>query len=207
MTEPRPQQKELEGEGEGAGKDEGSPASALLGWSWPHFLSLTRLILGPLLAWLVVRGRPEPAVLVFVIAIATDFADGPLARRSGRASALGALLDHGSDAVFVTLGLGALAVMGLVPALLPPFVALAFLQYSLDSRALQGRVLRPSTLGRWNGIFYYVLVGSPIVRDTLGLAWPSDAFILVVGWMTLLSTLASMVDRLWVLLRGEEIRS
>ncbi len=202
MTEPRPQQ-EIEGKGEG----EVSPLARPLAWSWPNFLSLTRVILAPLLAWLIVRGRPEPAVLIFAIAIATDFADGPLARRSGRANALGALLDHGSDAFFVTLGLGALAMLGLVPVYLPPLVALAFLQYSLDSRALQGRVLRASTLGRWNGIFYYVLVGTPIVRDTLGLAWPNDALILMVGWMTLLATFASMLDRLWVLLRDENVRS
>jgi phosphatidylglycerophosphate synthase len=204
MTEPRPQQ-EIEGI-EGKGEGEVSPVARPLAWSWPNFLSLTRVILAPLLAWLIVRGRPEPAVLIFAIAIATDFVDGPLARRSGRANALGALLDHGSDATFVTLGLVALAILGLVPVYLPPLVALAFLQYSLDSRALQGRVLRASTLGRWNGIFYYVLVGTPIVRDTLGLAWPSDALILMVGWMTLLATFASMVDRLWVLLRGENVR-
>jgi cardiolipin synthase len=198
MTEPRPQQER---------DPEASPAVGSLEWSWPNFLSSTRLVLGPLLAWLVVRGWSEAAVFVFAIAIATDFVDGPLARRSGRASALGALLDHGSDAFFVTLGLSALAMLGLVPVLLPPLVALAFLQYSLDSRALQGAALRASTLGRWNGIFYYVLVGTPIVRDTLGLGWPSDTLILMVGWATLLSTLVSMSDRLWVLLRRENARS
>jgi phosphatidylglycerophosphate synthase len=192
MTEP---QLELDREASGG-------IGSLL-WSWPNLLSATRLVFGPLLAWLIVDGRPGAAVLVFATAIATDFADGPLARRSGRASAFGALLDHGSDAFFVTLGLGALAMIGLVPLLLPPLVALAFLQYTLDSRALEGKELRASTLGRWNGIFYYVLVGTPIVRDTLGLAWPSDALILLIGSVTLLSTLISMLDRLWVLLRSE----
>ena len=85
--------------------------------------------------------------------------------------------------------------------LLPLLIALAFIQYTLDSRALEGQQLRASALGRWNGIFYFVFLGTPIIRSTLGWSWPGNEFILALGWLLLLSTSVSMADRLFALRR------
>ncbi|MBW2418779.1 MAG: CDP-alcohol phosphatidyltransferase family protein [Deltaproteobacteria bacterium] len=170
--------------------------------TWANALSLARLVAAPLCAWAVATAQHPAALALFAFAVASDFADGPLARRRGESSAFGGLLDHLSDATFVTLGLAACSLRGLVPAPLPILVALAFAQYALDSRSLSGRPLRASFLGRWNGIAYFVLLGIPVVRDGLGLGWPADAFVLAAGWALLTSTLLSMLDRAWALLRA-----
>ncbi len=125
--------------------------------------------------------------------------DGSLARRSGRVSSLGGLLDHGTDALFCSVGLGALAWLGVVPVVLPLLVAAAFLQYMLDSRSIAGQPLRASFLGRWNGIFYFVMLGIPIVRDALGIGWPGPGLVIAIGWALVVSTVASMADRAWAL--------
>jgi cardiolipin synthase len=170
--------------------------------TWANALTLTRLAAAPLCAWALATGHDAIALVLFSFAVASDFADGRLARRRRESSAFGGLLDHLSDATFVTLGLGACALRGLVPAFLPVLIALAFAQYTLDSRSLSGRPLRTSFLGRWNGIAYYVLLGVPVVRDGLGLGWPADSVVLSGGWALVLSTLVSMLDRGWALLRG-----
>jgi phosphatidylglycerophosphate synthase len=170
--------------------------------TWANALSLSRLASAPVCAWALSNGRPTAALALFLFAVASDFADGPLARRRGESSALGGLLDHLGDATFVSLGLGACALRGLVPALLPILVAFAFAQYVLDSRSLAGRPLRASFLGRWNGIAYFVLLGVPVVRDGLGLGWPADAFVLWAGWALVVSTLLSILDRVWAMARG-----
>jgi phosphatidylglycerophosphate synthase len=131
--------------------------------------------------------------------VATDFADGRVARLRGEASRLGGFLDHAVDATFVVLGLAALAHAGVVPALLPPAIATAFVQYAIDSRVVSGGRLRASALGRWNGILYYVLLGVPVVRDGLGLGFPGDSVVRVLGWLLVLATLASIADRAWAL--------
>src|SRR5262245_58712870 len=97
------------------------------------------------------------AALILAAAIATDILDGVIARRRGTASAAGRLFDHATDALFVTTGLAAGAVRGAFPWLLPALVGAAFVQYVIDSYVLErtGR-LRPSALGRWNGILYFV---------------------------------------------------
>jgi phosphatidylglycerophosphate synthase len=159
-------------------------------------LSLLRLATAPLLAVAILNGRAEIGALLLALAIATDFADGAVARRFGEVTPLGGLIDHGVDAALCVIGLGALAALGVVPGLLPALVAIAFAQYAVDSRTLAGRPLRASRLGRWNGIAYYVLLTTPVVRDALGLAWPGAGLVRAMAWALVVSTGISMADRL-----------
>jgi hypothetical protein len=102
------------------------------------------------------------------------------------------------------VGLAAWACRGELPVALAPLVAVAFAGYVLDSRALAGRALRASTLGRWNGIAYYVLVAVPIYRDLLGLGWPPPSWIRAAGWLLVASTVVSIADRLLALGRARQ---
>jgi len=163
--------------------------------TWANGLTLLRLLSALPFAAAVALGQTAAAALLFGVAVATDYADGPLARRRGEASPLGGLLDHATDAAFVSLGLGALACRDVVPAALPVLVPLAFVQYALDSRALAGAPLRASGLGRWNGILYFVPLGAAVIRDALGLGWPADGLLRAIGWVLVASTVVSMLDR------------
>jgi phosphatidylglycerophosphate synthase len=157
-------------------------------------LTLLRLLAAPAFAAAVLEGDAALATALFALAIATDFADGWVARRYGEATPLGGLADHAADALFVTAGTAALAWRGELPVWLPVAIAVAFTQYVLDSRP--GPRLRGSSLGRWNGIAYFVALGIPIVRDALGLGWPATAWVLGVGWLLCASTALSIADRL-----------
>lgn len=163
--------------------------------TWANLLSAVRLISVAPCTWAVLAGRWTIAGICFVVAVVTDLIDGPIARHHGDDSPLGGLLDHGSDALFVAATLGALATLGRMPWILPVLIVGAFLQYMLDSRALAGRVLRTSRLGRYNGIAYYVLAGIPIVSEALSLGWPPRSWVLGLGWLLVLSTVLSMSDR------------
>lgn len=159
-------------------------------------LTALRLALAPAIVWAIAEQAHGTALVAFALAVATDLADGRVARRYGEASSLGGFLDHATDALFVASGLGALAHAGAVPAALPPLVLAAFAQYALDSRALAGRPLRASALGRWNGVAYFVLLGIPVVRDGLAIGWPPGALVRALGWALVATTCASMLDRL-----------
>ena len=162
-------------------------------------LTGTRLLTAPLLATAVLHEARGAAALLFGWAVLSDLMDGRLARRRGEVSNFGGLLDHSTDALFCSVSLGALAWVAVVPVPLPFLVALAFTQYMLDSRSIAGRPLRASFLGRWNGIFYFVMVGIPVVRDALGLAWPGPVLVMAIGWVLVASTVVSMGDRAWAL--------
>lgn len=149
------------------------------------------------LVWLI--ARPEAAahgwlLVLLLLAIASDYFDGPLARRRGTASARGMLFDHGSDFLFVTSGLAAAASIGLLTPLLPLLIALAFSQYVVDSYWLhRQKQLRMSFLGRWNGIFYFL----PLLLIAIDRLLAADLAPLIVAlaWLLAASSIASIVDR------------
>jgi len=162
-----------------------------------NLLSLVRLLLAVPLALLVAQASPSAAAFastLFCVAIATDVADGRLARARGTASAFGRVLDHGADFVFVNAGLAAAAGTGALPWLLPFLVGVAFAQYVVDSYWLhRARELRMSALGRWNGIAYFVPLGGAILVE-LGLGFLAEPTRWV-AWLLVFSTLASIADR------------
>lgn len=160
-------------------------------------LSLGRLLLAVPFGWLMLRPDAESAgyaAALFCLAILSDLLDGPLARRRGTVSPLGGTLDHGADFVFVTAGLSAMAWRAVVPWLLPLLVVLAFTQYVIDSRQIEGRLgLSMSAIGRYNGILYFVPAGVDIaVRlGWAALAGPTRW----IAWLLVATTLISMGDR------------
>ncbi len=168
-------------------------------------LSFVRLACVPAVVLAICADAAVAAVAIFLLAVATDFGDGLLARRYREASPLGRLIDHSADALFVTAATAALAFTGVLPYLLPALIAASFFQYALDS-SLAGSIgsisLRPSSLGRWNGIAYYAIVALPIVRDALGLAWPGASLVTALGWLLVATTLVSIADRLRFSVRG-----
>lgn len=173
--------------------DAGLPAA----WNTrANALTLLRLLAAPALVLTILGGQTRAAALLLALAVVTDLADGRVARRFGEATRLGGLLDHAVDATFVTAGSAALAWLGALPAALPPLIALAFVQYAVDSNAAGAGALRASFLGRWNGIAYYAAVALPLARDALGLAWPTAQVVYGAGWLLVVSTLVSIADRL-----------
>jgi len=143
-------------------------------------------------------GGALPAALV-ALAIASDYWDGIVARARGTASAAGRLFDHSSDFLFVTAGLLGASAAGTVTVVLPILVVIAFSQYVTDSYFLhREKQLRMSRLGRWNGILYFaplVIIALARLPVPSGLAGPLLGLAAAVGWVLVLSTVASIVDR------------
>jgi len=167
-----------------------------------HVLTGLRLLLAAPVALAFARPEQFPPLALLaavLVAIATDYFDGIMARRTDSASDRGRLFDHTTDFLFVSAGLCGAAVAGDVPAVLPILIVFAFSQYVLDSYWLhREKKLRMSVLGRWNGILYFVslvviavsrLNIMPVSRE----AWA--ALILGLSYALILSTSASIVDR------------
>ncbi len=154
-------------------------------------VTFLRLLLVAPFAYTILQdgGAPFSALLI-LFAIATDLADGPIARGLGTASDFGRMLDHGTDFLFVVSGLAALALRGTITFMLPLMIVLAFAQYVIGS----GKVLRMNRLGRTNGILYFFpLCGDILAR--LGLTFLAP-LIAPLAWVLVVATLVSIGDRL-----------
>jgi len=141
------------------------------------------------------RGSAIFALVVWVVALITDFLDGPIARRRGTVTAFSGTFDHTSDFLFVTSGLYAGALRGAFPWILPLLVTAAFAQYVIDSYFVHRHAkLRGSKLGRYNGILYFVpSIVDILIRMGLGFLAP---LLTILVWLLVLTTLLSMGQRL-----------
>ena len=162
-------------------------------------LSLSRLFIAPVIAWIILSDWWLTASFFLLLAILSDLLDGPIARKKGQETAFGGLLDHSCDALLVAVLLFVLNKTHGIPILLPILVVGSFLQYVLDSKALSGHKLRTSLLGRSNGIAYYVLASICIFSGAVGI-FQLDKVLIICAWILIASTLASMSERLWTLL-------
>lgn len=85
----------------------------------PNLLSFLRLALVPVFLVLLLSKEDLWALLVLVIASATDYLDGYLARRLNQQTRLGQLLDPAADRLYILATLIGLAVTGVIPVWLP----------------------------------------------------------------------------------------
>ncbi len=106
----------------------------------PNALTLLRLLAIPVVLFLLFAREDVAAAVVFVLAAATDFLDGKLARWRGGTSYLGTILDPVADRLMLSSVAVVLAVRGLLP---PPVVALLVgrdLLALLGSLAFRGKI-------------------------------------------------------------------
>ena len=161
-------------------------------------LTALRLLLVVPFAFFMTRGDERSALfalIVWVVALATDFLDGPIARRRGTVSALSGAFDHTSDFLFVVSGIFAGATRGVFTWILPICITAAFAQYAIDSYWLHRQIkFRGSKLGRYNGMLYFVPPCMDIVIR-LGARF-LQPLLTVLVWVLIVSTLVSMGQRL-----------
>jgi len=90
-------------------------------WNLPNALTLLRLLLVPLFGWLLLRedgtdaASSVAAVVLFVVAMATDVIDGRIARERGQVTAFGKIADPIADKALVGTALIGLSLLGEVP--------------------------------------------------------------------------------------------
>ncbi|NKB35488.1 MAG: hypothetical protein GKR91_20500 [Pseudomonadales bacterium] len=176
-----------------------------------NLLTAIRLLLVIPVAWSFADESLLPGwllLLLILLAIATDYFDGKVARATNTASAKGQLFDHGTDFLFVTTGLAGCALAGVTNPYLPALIVIAFSQYVLDSHYLfHQKDLRMSILGRWNGIFYFApLLIIACARLGLGqdVSDVLETAASVIAWLLLVSTILSIFDRTIAPLRTSE---
>jgi cardiolipin synthase len=120
-------------------------------------LTMLRIVLIPAFVLLVVDGRLGTALLVFMMAGATDALDGLIARRAGQRTSLGAWLDPMADKLllvttFIVLTLPAIPLTNHLPLWLTVVVisrdVVILAVVAIVNLAIGPRTFRPSMLGK-----------------------------------------------------------
>jgi cardiolipin synthase len=169
----------------------------------PNTLTLGRIVLVPLVVWLIIAHEMRAAFLLFLLAGLSDAADGFLAKRYGWHSELGAYLDPIADkallvSIYVTLGFAGHLPVWLVIAVVSRdilIVGAVVLSWML-SRPLS---MQPLLISKANTLSQIVLAG--LVLAELGLGLGLHELITVLIWVTGTLTIVSAAAYFWAWLR------
>jgi cardiolipin synthase len=163
-------------------------------------LTLLRLLLVPAFVLLVVYGYFGWALIVFLVAGATDAFDGLAARKAGQNTSLGEWLDPAADKLllvttFVVLTLPNLGLVNRIPVWLTVLIISRdigiVLTVAIVSLAMGPRTFKPSLLGKAATAFFILTCVVVMYFNYLGTTSVIvDAFI----WGSLAITLASGID-------------
>ncbi|HRP10844.1 MAG TPA: CDP-diacylglycerol--glycerol-3-phosphate 3-phosphatidyltransferase [Terricaulis sp.] len=165
----------------------------------PLLLTLFRLAMGPAIAalvlWAATQLHGDPllagfiyalALILFVLAAITDWADGVLARKYDAVTPLGAALDHTADKVLIVCVLLALAYAALPLELVAAAiiivgrdVAIAGLREALGG---QGKALPVSALGKWKAAAEMAGVGAFMAFQAAALLYAAEGWVSGLSW-------------------------
>ena len=165
----------------------------------PNSLTLVRIVLVPLVVWLIIDHEMTAAFLLFLLAGFSDAADGYIAKRYGWRSELGAYLDPIADkallvSIYVTLGLAGHLPVWLVIAVVSRDILIVWavvLSWML-SRPL---TMHPLLISKVNTFAQIVLAG--LVLAELGLGLGLEPVVKVLIWVTGALTILSAAAYFW----------
>jgi CDP-diacylglycerol--glycerol-3-phosphate 3-phosphatidyltransferase len=188
-------------------------------WTAANAVTLSRLALAPVLLLLAYLGLPRAFVAALAVSLATDIADGKLARRLGQASRRGARLDSWADlATYASVPLcaywlrpdlvhtEALTFWTIVAAFAVP-IAYGFAKFGrLTSYHTRGAVIAAYALG---GAALVLFAGGPVWPLRVAAAVLVAAELEEIAITAVLPRPVAMVRSLAVALRlrGEELRA
>jgi len=169
----------------------------------PNIITLGRVILVPLVFWLLVTGQTQGAFFAFIVAGISDGVDGYLAKTYGWTTELGAYLDPLADkllivSIFLALGVGGKLPLWLVIAVVSRdiLIVIAIVLSWLLGNPVR---IRPLIVSKANTLAQIVLAGTVLADEGFGLGFENARFVLI--WITGALTFASLAAylRSWLL--------
>jgi cardiolipin synthase (CMP-forming) len=175
----------------------------------PNLITLGRLILVPVIVWLLVSGEMATAFAAFLVAGLSDAADGFLAKRFKMETELGAYLDPLADkmlivCIFVTLGISGHLPAWLVIAVVSRDV-LIVMAVVLSWVMGQPVKIKPLIVSKANTLAQIILAGTVLADEAFGLNWSVLRTLLIATTAALtVASLVSYLDR-WMRHMSEPI--
>jgi len=162
------------------------------GLTIPNWLTLTRILMLPILVFVLLQGSSGSRALaaaIFIVAALTDWLDGHLARKNDQITSLGELLDPVADKLLIVAALLPLVALGKVDAwVVGILLGREFLVTTMRTIALRHGIIVPA---------------SPIGKTKMGLEVTAIIFLITellppIGtfliWAAMIVSLVSAVD-------------
>ena len=162
----------------------------------PTYLTIFRIFLVPVLVAVMLTrfdGKEWLGAGIFLLASATDFFDGYIARKRKEVTSLGQLLAPIADKLLVSAAFISLVEMGLAPAwMVVIIIGREFAVSGLRQIALTYKIVIPaSALGKFKMISQVIAISLLILGEKFRFLWvPGIVFL----WIVLVFAIGSSVD-------------
>ena len=168
--------------------------------SLPNLISLARLGLVPVVIAMITSGAWVEAFLIFVAAGVSDAVDGFLAKRFNLQSELGAYLDPLADKALLISIYVALAVIGVLPAVIA--IVVVFRDVLIIGAVIMSWLLdnpvkiQPLTVSKFNTAAQIILAGSVLGAKAfeIDMGMWYQALLYLVALLTIASTAAYLTQ-------------
>jgi cardiolipin synthase (CMP-forming) len=165
----------------------------------PNLLCVLRMLLVPLIVWLLALAEYRIALALFVVAGATDALDGFLAKRFDWRTQLGGLLDPVADKLLLSTLFITLGVLALVPLWLVVFVIARDAVIAAGALAYRGLIgpftWRARPMSKLNTAAQLLFVLGAMTHAAY--AVPQPSVLAVIGALIVATTLLSGADYVW----------
>ncbi|MEY4163903.1 MAG: hypothetical protein RLZZ79_855 [Actinomycetota bacterium] len=158
--------------------------SSRLMFTVPNLLTGLRALGIPIFLWLILSAEAYPAaVIVLVIAGATDYFDGKLARALNQESRFGELMDPAVDRLYIAAVLIAMYVTEVIPLLVLSLIILRDIALAFLLLAMKGRGIPPfkvTYLGK--AATFNILYALPLLLLTVSAEGNLAQAAFILGW-------------------------
>jgi cardiolipin synthase len=165
----------------------------------PNAISVLRILLVVPIAWLIVDGQYDWALILFFVAGISDAIDGYLARKFAWQSPMGALLDPLADKLLVLASFTSIWIAGLIPLWLAALIIFrdaiiicGATVYHFRIKPVEGD---PTLISKLNTTLQIVLVLTVLSRSAYG--WPASEVVLLAGAAVFVTVAISGFDYVW----------
>lgn len=147
-------------------------------WNLPNILTIVRIILIPVFVVFFVLKQDKIALLIFLLASATDWLDGYLARKNNQITDFGKLMDPLADKLMVCTALICQGVRGAIPwfAILIVVAKESFMLFGATYMLNKGVVVYSNILGKAAQVSFIAALVLSFWHEELAaapLAWDS----------------------------------
>ncbi|KAL8214715.1 hypothetical protein R6Q57_004164 [Mikania cordata] len=179
--------------------------------NWPNFISMSRLVSGPVLGWMIMNDMYLPAFFGLLVSGATDWLDGYVARKMGINSVVGSYLDPLADKVLIGCVAMAMVERGLLHSGLVALVVIRDLAlvggavyiranhlgsksrswsefFNLDG--IRPQKVEPLMISKVNTCFQLALVTGALLQPEFG-THETESYIAYLSWLVATTTIAS----------------
>ena len=160
----------------------------------PNFLTLLRFLMIGVMIWFFLNGHPIYAMIVFIVAVLTDFLDGYIARRFNQVTTFGKFLDPIADKVLVLTAMlylmitmtNRVPIWAVVIVILREFIVTTIRLMAVE----KGRVIAASIYGKIKTALTMVALVVLLFHDFGITPWIGD----ILFYLAILMTLVSGID-------------